>query len=113
MKFYGNVTFVIQQEDPEAPGDWKEYTIVKPYKGEWKRFISKWTPGSKVNDDKRVNNELEIIADSFSIANFTQIRCVEWMGHQWSVPTVTLRLPRLVLEVGDIYNAGTESFGST
>ena len=113
MKFYGNVTFVIQQEDPEAPGNWKEYTIVKPYKGEWKRFISKWTPGSKVNDDKRVNNELEIIADSFALANFAQIRCVEWMGHQWSVPTVTLRLPRLVLEVGDIYNAGTESLSSS
>lgn len=113
MKFYGNVTFVIQQEDPDAPGNWEEHTIVKPYKGEWTRLISKWTSGSKINDDQRVNSQLEIIADSFGIANFTQIRCVEWKGRQWSVPTVTLRLPRLVLEVGDLYNAGTKSFSSS
>ena len=113
MKFYGNVTFVIQQEDPNAPGNWKEYRIVKPYRGDWIRYIHKWTPGNKLIDDKRVNNELEIIADSFAIANFEQIRCIEWRGHKWSVPTVTLRLPRIVLEVGDLYNAGTESFSFT
>ena len=65
MKFYGNVTFVIQREDPEAPGNWKEYTIVKPYKGEWKRFISKWTPGSKINDDKRVTTNSRLLRTPF------------------------------------------------
>lgn len=110
MRFYDDVIFVIQKEDPNAPGNWKEYRIVKPMRGEWKRLISKWTPGSKVIDDKRVNNQLEIIADSFALANFTQIRSIKWRGLEWSVNTVTLNPPRLVLEIGDLYNAGTESF---
>ena len=81
MKFYGNVTFVIQREDPEAPGNWKEYTIVKPYKGEWKRFISKWTPGSKINDDKRVMNTtglfctcMALIASLFCVPSESRIK---------------------------------------
>lgn len=110
MRYYDDVTFVIQKEDPEAPGNWKEYKIVKPYMGEWKRVESKWIAGDKVNDDKRINNQLEIIADSFALANWTNIRCVKWRGLEWAVPTATLRPPRVVLEIGGLYNAGTESF---
>lgn len=112
MKYYGDVTFVIQREDPEAPGDWKEYKVVKPYKGDWTRLESRWNSGDKINDDKRVNNQLEIIADTFSTINFTDIRCVKWMGHQWAVTTVTPRPPKLVLEIGGLYNAGTESLSA-
>ena len=108
MKYYDDVTFVLQQEDPQAPGDWKEYKIVKPYMGDWKRVESRWNPGSNLIDDKRVNNQLEIISDPFAVTNFTHIRCVKWMGHEWAVTTVTLRPPRIVLEIGGLYNASTE-----
>ena len=108
MKYYDDVTFVLQQEDPQAPGDWKEYKIVKPYMGDWKRVESRWNPGSNVIDDKRVNNQLEIISDPFAVTNFTHIRCVKWMGHVWAFTTVTLRPPRFVMEIGGLYNASTE-----
>ena len=108
MKYYDDVTFVLQQEDPQAPGVWKEYKIVKPYMGDWKRVESRWNPGSNVIDDKRVNNQLEIISDHFAVTNFTHIRCVKWMGHEWAVTTVTLRPPRIILEIGGLYNASTE-----
>jgi len=108
MKYYDDVTFVLQQEDPQAPGDWKEYTIVKPYMGDWKRVESRWNQGSNLIDDKRVNNQLEIISDPFAVTNFTHIRCVKWMGHEWAVTTVTLRPPRIVMEIGGLYNASTE-----
>ena len=108
MKYYDDVTFVLQQEDPQAPGVWKEYKIVKPYMGDWKRVESRWNPGSNVIDDKRVNNQLEIISDPFAVTNFTHIRCVKWMGHESAVTTVTLRPPRIVMEIGGLYNASTE-----
>lgn len=108
MKYYDDVTFVLQQEDPQAPGVWKEYKIVKPYMGDWKRVESRWNPGSNVIDDKRVNNQLEIISDPFAVTNFTHIRSVKWMGNEWAVTTVTLRPPRIVMEIGGLYNASTE-----
>lgn len=108
MKYYDDVTFVIQQEDTEAPGNWKEYEVTKPYMGDWKRVESKWTGGDKLIDDKRVNNQLEIISDPFAVMNFTHIRYVKWMGQLWSVNTVTLRPPRIVMEIGGLYNASKE-----
>ena len=108
MKYYDDVTFVLQQEDPQAPGVWKECKIVKPYMGDWKRVESRWNPASNVIDEKRVNNQLEIISDPFAVTNFMHIRCVKWMGHEWAVTTVTLRPPRIVMEIGGLYNASTE-----
>lgn len=113
MKYYDNVTFVIQQEDPEAPGNFKEYEITKPYMGDWKRIESKWVGGSNLIDDKRVNNQLEIISDPFAVTNFTHIRYVKWMGQTWSVNTVTLRPPRIVMEIGGLYNASKEPLGTS
>ena len=114
MKFYGDVTFVWQQEDPNAPGNWKEYSVTKPYMGDWKRVISKWTSGSNIHDDKRVNNELEIVSDPFADMNFMHIRYIKWRGQLWSVNTSTVRDRRIVMEIGDIYHAETEkSFRTT
>jgi len=112
MKYYGDVTFVIQQEDPNAPGNWKEYRVIKPYKGEWKRVISKWEGGSTLIDNKRINNQLEIISDPFATLNFANIRSVKWMGQEWAINTVTLAPPRIILEIGGLYNASTESFST-
>jgi hypothetical protein len=81
--------------------------------GDWKRVESRWNPGSNVIDDKRVNNQLEIISDPFAVTNFTHIRCVKWMGHEWAVTTVTLRPPRIVMEIGGLYNASTEQAGAS
>lgn len=108
MKYYDDVTFVLQHEDPNAPGVWKEYAVTKPYMGDWKRIESKWNAGSNLIDDKRVNNQLEIISDPFAVMNFTHIRYVKWMGQKWSVNTVTLRPPRIVMEIGGLYNASAE-----
>ena len=113
MKYYGDVTFVLQHEDPNAPGNWKEYAVTKPYMGDWKRIESKWTAGSNLIDDKRVNNQLEIISDPFAVMNFTHIRYVKWMGQKWAVNTVSLRPPRIVMEIGGLYNASTESLSSS
>ena len=73
MKYYDDVTFVLQQEDPQAPGVWKEYKIVKPYMGDWKRVESRWNPGSNVIDDKRVNNQLEISGYDLEIGIVTTV----------------------------------------
>ena len=68
-------------------------------------MISKWDRKSdKVNEDKRVNNQLEIIADEFLDLNWMYIRSILWKGAEWSVNTVTYTPPHLTLEIGELYN---------
>ena len=64
MKYYDEVTFVLQYEDPDAPGNWKEYEVTKPYMGEWKRIESKWLTGNKLIDDKRVIQAMNRVAQN-------------------------------------------------
>lgn len=108
MKFYDDVYFSIPQE--VRPGVYGPETVLsRKYPGDMPRMISKWTrDGDKVNEDKRVNNQLKIIADEFSLANWTNIRSIKWRGLEWAVNTVTCEPPHLILEIGELYN-GTGS----
>lgn len=103
MKFYDNVNFEISAEI--RPGICEGTVISRKYPGNLQRMISKWTRGGdKINEDKRVNNQLEIIADEFLSVNFTNIRSINWMGQEWAVNTVTYAPPMLTLEIGELYN---------
>lgn len=104
MKYYDMIIFSKPEEI--RPGVWgPERTVAKPYPGTHRRMISKWDRKSdKVNEDKRVNNQLEIIADEFLDLNWMHIRSIMWRGHEWSVNTVTYDPPHLTLEIGELYN---------
>lgn len=103
-KYYDMVTFSIPEET--RPGVWgPEKVISKPYPGDMSRMIVKWTRGGdKVNEDKRVNNQLKIIADEFLSVNFTHIRSIKWRGLEWAVNTITYEPPHVILEIGELYN---------
>ena len=104
MKFYDKVIFSKPEET--RPGVWGPDKIVaKPYPGTMTRMISKWDRKSdKVNEDKRVNNQLEIIADEFLDLNWMHIRSIMYKGVEWAVNTVSYVPPHLVLEIGELYN---------
>lgn len=104
MKFYDKVIFSKPEEI--RPGVWgPDMTVAKPYPGTMIRMISKWDRNNdKVNEDKRVNNQLEIIADEFLDLNWMHIRSIMWKGAEWAVNTVTYTPPHLTLEIGELYN---------
>lgn len=104
MKFYDLVKFSNPVET--RPGIWgPDQIIAKPYPGDMTRMISKWTrDGDKINEDKRVNNQLKIIADEFLMMNWTNIRSIMWQGQEWAVNTVSYEPPHIILEIGELYN---------
>lgn len=104
MKFYDDVIF--SQPEEIRPGVWgPERIVVKQYPGTMNRMISKWDRNSdKVNEDKRLNNQLQIIADEFLSLNWTHIRSIRLKGIEWAVNTVTYDPPHLILEIGELYN---------
>ena len=103
-KFYDYVVFSKPIET--SPGIWgPEQIVKKKYPGDMNREISKWTRGGdKANEDKRVNDQLQIIADEFLSYNWTHIRSIYYKGVEWAVNTVTWEPPHLILEIGELYN---------
>lgn len=104
-KIFTEVGFVVTQDD--GTGVWEEKRFERGYYGDLvKNTISKWqTAGNQINDNKLLSNNVSIIADPFAFENFTSIRYVTILGKRWTVDSVEVQSPRLLLITGGVYNA--------
>ena len=104
-KYYGPVGYAEYTET--APGVWKESITERYYTGDVLENSRRLVGSEHLNDNLVVNNRISIIADPFAYQNYHTIRYVEWMGAKWKVTTVKVAYPRLILELGGVYNEQT------
>lgn len=102
MKFYGNIGFGVPQET--EPGIWVNTVVERTYYGDVLKNTRKNENGEHLNDNIQVSNQLSILADDYLNENFSAILYVEWMGARWKVPSVDVQRPRLILQIGGVYN---------
>lgn len=103
MKFSGKVGFFI--EDEETSSDVYEPKIVeRPYTGDITRNYRKFNQSEHQNDDLRLNDQISILSDLYMKQNWPSIRYVLWNGVKWRVNTVEVGYPKLVLEIGEVWN---------
>lgn len=72
--------------------------------GEVKELSSRWEKSENINDDFKLNHEIEIVMDAFAYNHFSSIKYIRWMGVRWKVTGVKVRRPRLILSLGGEYN---------
>ena len=102
-KFYGAVGYVTQKEI--SPGVWGDDIVERSYRGDILQDIRRWESGSeKKNDNLAVNNRISILADLYAYNNFATIRYVTWLGVRWKVSSIEIQRPRLILNLGEVYN---------
>ena len=100
-KFYGMIGYA--QTVKTAPGVYTEQIVEKPYYGDFTRNTRKLQGGNTVNSNINVANEISIVADPFANENFFSMRYVTFMGAKWKINSVEVQHPRLILEIGEIY----------
>lgn len=59
------------------------------------------------NDNLSVQSLISIVADAYANEHFFAIRYVEWAGTLWTVVNVDVQRPRLILQLGEVYNGPT------
>lgn len=101
-KFYGEIGFAQQVES--SPGVWKEEIVKKKYFGDLIRNIRQLQSTDQLNDNINISNQISIIADPYANENFHSMRYVEFMGAKWKVTSVEVQYPRLILQLGGVYN---------
>jgi hypothetical protein len=104
-RFFGKVGFGESVE--MAPGNWEDVIIEHDYYGDVIRPSRRLEQGPKVNSDISVGNSISILADAYANENFIAIRYVQWAGQRWIVSNVEVQRPRLLLELGGVYNGPT------
>lgn len=106
MRFAGKVGFGVSTE--VRPGVFKDVITERSYFGDVKRASRQVETADKVNDDIRINNLVEIVADEFASEHMDAIRYVEWAGSKWKPTTVEPQPPRLLITLGGVYNGPTQ-----
>lgn len=104
-RFQGEVGYGESKET--SPGVWEDSMIEFPYYGDVIRDQLNLEEGPGVNQDIAVGNAFSIVADKQAVDHFHKIRYVRWMGTLWSVTSVEIRSPRLILRIGGVYNGPT------
>lgn len=102
-KFFGAIGFE-SQETEIKPGVWKTSIVERQYYGDVVRNTRRTENEDNVNANLTIGNSFEIVADPYAQENFHAIRYIMWMGKPWSVTSVEVRAPRLLLRVGGLYN---------
>ena len=108
-KWYGLIGYAETVET--EPGLWEETITKKSYYGDIIRNIRKLQASGGVNDDVNISNQLSIVADPFAITHFHGMRYAELYGSKWKVINVEVQYPRLILDLGGVYNG--EQTGTT
>lgn len=101
-KWYGIIGYVETVETD--PGIWEAKTTERPYYGETTRLMTSFQTSGEVHDDVKLTNELSIVADPFAFEKFHAIRYATFGDVKWKVQSVTPQHPRLLLNIGGLYN---------
>ena len=103
MKFSGEVGFYSGTKETR-PGIYEPVIVERHYTGDVTRNNRRFTQTDSQNDTLNINNQINILADFYLKRNWSTIRYVVWDGAKLKVQTVEVNYPRVVLEVGGVYN---------
>lgn len=105
-RFFGRVGYAEELVETD-PGVWVESIVEYSYYGDVIRNSRYLRDGEHLNSDLIVENLISIIADAYANEHFFAIRYVEWAGVLWTVTSVEVQSPRLLLRLGEVYNGST------
>lgn len=100
-KFYGTIGFVKTEES--SPGIYKPVTVEKPFCGDMQRNIERNGADNKINTDFSLNNQISIVCNIYALDNLQFIKYVRFLGTAWTVSSVEVQYPRLILNLGTVY----------
>ena len=106
-RFCGEVGYGVLEETPSDSGVWVDVITEVPYFGDVIRNTRKLEAGDGLNDNLSVNNSISIIANEYANQHFFEIKYVRWEGVLWTVTSVEVKAPRLILSLGSVYNGPT------
>lgn len=105
-KYYGKIGFVLTVET--APSVWREKAIERAYYGDEIQDIRRYQfQNEGVNDNIVINNSIEIVADPYARRCYPYIKYCWNNGVPWKVESITVRYPRLILNIGGVWNGPT------
>lgn len=99
-RFFGNVGYA---ESVRSGGVVENVITERSYYGEEVRNTRYFANEDSVLGKVSFQTRISVVADAYALENYLDIRYVEWAGSYWTVESVQVERPRLILLVGDKY----------
>ena len=104
-KYYGFVGFARNVET--KPDVYEQVVEERAYYGDVFKINRKLVTSDHLNDNIIASTRISIVADPFAYNHFHEIVYLSWMGANWKVTDVQVEYPRLIMEIGGLYNGQT------
>jgi hypothetical protein len=104
-RFHGRVGFGETVES--SPGVHTDSIVEHTFYGDVVQNRRILRQGEDLNKELSVGNSISIVARAYAREHFFAIRYVEWAGQLWTVTDVEVQAPRLILQIGEVYNGPT------
>lgn len=108
-RFYGEIGYADCIESPADSGIWIDVITEFPCFGDIVRSTKKYDGAEKLNGEISINNSVSIIVDQQAIKHFFNIKYLRWEGNLWTINSIEVQSPRLILSLGSVYNGPTPS----
>lgn len=102
-KFYGRIGYSSGTQEVK-PGVFEDVIVERNYYGDVVRNSSSLAEGENIQKDLSLSNEIRVVADAYALDHYFAIKYVEWSGALWTVSSVEVQRPRLLLRLGEVYN---------
>ncbi len=103
-KYSGVIGYAIHSET--APGVWEDQIVEKSYRGDVVLNQQRWQQTEGVNDNLNLDNSISVIADPYAYSNFGFMKYIVMNGKKWKITSLAINRPRIVLQIGGLYNGG-------
>ena len=113
MRFYDAIGYIESAERPEDSGIYEDIATERMLYGEVLRNTRALREGDKVNNDMSIGNRFSVVADAYALEHFWKIKYIKWNGVRFTVTSVEVEPPRLIITPGGVYNGPTPSAPST
>lgn len=107
MKYYGKIGYV--ESVMITKGRYEEQPIKEAYyMGDVvRRSVRNAAESDKILTDRKVTNDISILADPYAFHHFHQMRYIEYCGVFWEISQITVEYPRLRITLGEVYHGPT------
>ena len=101
-RFSGLLGFV--RTELSDGGIYNEVATEIKVKGTFRKISSRVYSEQEVNASVRLANEISVIGNNVIFIHLNSLKYVVWKGTKWSVTTITLEPPRVIIVLGGVYN---------
>lgn len=113
MKYSGNAGFRIADVEVE-PDVFEPKVVVKKVRGDviTSRYRRDQNGDKSTIDNIRITNQISLVADQFFMQHISNLEYLEYQGVKWKVESFTIKPPRVILDLGGVYNEQANAYPS-